>query len=317
VQNAEGYVEELERERGEDSQAELKLKHAAARWRAIPGDQQQLLWALRVFLVITLCILGVAVVSFRYIDQATTWPWTPRLLWVAGIMLAGGPIVVMWIAARLPRALIALPLLLALASPAPPLLLAAEPPQRTLIRSTPGGYKVYSYENAAGETVEETENWRGQLIGRRFYRPAPPACAYLRSLGLNTNRYWRDDGDSVFRCISPVKELGTVADPLGLGSKNGLSYHVDGDAERIHKMLLHLNVNQRHEAKQAHQARAQAAKRLTQAVLNTPLPKAAEQAIAAGTPWQGTAKAATLALVRDDWPTGKGYTLDFSVHPNQ
>jgi hypothetical protein len=28
---------------------------------------------------------------------------------------------------------------------------------------------------------------------------------------------------------------------------------VDGDAERIHQMLLKLNVNQRHEAKQAHQ----------------------------------------------------------------
>jgi hypothetical protein len=193
---------------------------------------------------------------------------------------------------------------------------STSPPQRTLIRSTPGGYKVYSYENTAGETVEEWENRPGKLIGRRFYRPAPPACASLRSLGLNTDRYWRDDGDSVFRCISPVKELGTVADPLGIGSKNGLSYHVDGDAERIHKMLLHLNVNQRHEAKQAHQALAQAAKRLTQEALRTPLPKAAEQAIAAGKPWQGTAKAATLELTREDWPTGKGYTLDFSVRPS-
>jgi hypothetical protein len=109
-------------------------------------------------------------------------------------------------------------LLLALASPALNLLLAAEPPQRTLIRSTPP-VNVYSYENAAGETVEEMENRQGQLIGRRFYRPAPPACAYMRSLGLETGRYWRDDGDSIFRCVSPVKELGTVADPLGLGSK--------------------------------------------------------------------------------------------------
>jgi hypothetical protein len=31
-----------------------------------------------------------------------------------------------------------------------------------------------------------------------------------------------------------------------------------------------------------------------------------EQAIAAGKPWQGTVKAATLELARDDWPTGKG-----------
>jgi hypothetical protein len=38
---------------------------------------------------------------------------------------------------------------------------------------------------------------------------------------------------------------------------------VDGDAERIHKMLLYLNVKQHHEAKQAHQALVRAAKRLT------------------------------------------------------
>ena len=49
----------------------------------------------------------------------------------------------------------------------------------------------------------------------------------------------------------------------------------------------------------------------------TPLPKAAEQAIVAGKPWQGVVKAATLELTRDDWPTGKGYELHFLVRPNQ
>lgn len=213
-------------------------------------------------------------------------------------------------------------LLLALTSPAPNLLLAAEPPQRTLIRSTPGGYKVYSYENAAGETVEETENPRGRLIGRRFYRPALPACAYLCSVGLGTDGYWRDDGDSIFRCLSSYKELGTAADALGLSSKNNLAYYVDGDAERVHEMKLvlnvyHHNVKPRSGVKQAHQPLVQAAKRLTQEALHTPLPKTAEQAIAAGKPWQGTLKTAALELTREDWPTGKGYELHFLVRPSQ
>jgi hypothetical protein len=197
---------------------------------------------------------------------------------------------------------------------------ATPPPNRTLIRSTPGGYKVYSYENTAGETVEETENPQGKLIVRRFYRPAPPACAYLHSLSLKTDRYWREDGDPIFHCLSPYKELGTVADPLGLSSKNNLAYYVDGDAERIHEMQLVLNVYYHnvkpgHGAVQAHQPLAQAAKRLTQEALRTPLPKAAEQAIGAGTPWQGTVKAATLELTRDDWPSGKGYALHFLARP--
>jgi len=191
------------------------------------------------------------------------------------------------------RALLVVAMLMALASPAPNLLPAAEPSKRTLIRSVPAG-NVYSYENAAGETVEETENRQGKLILRRFYRPAPPACAYLQSVGLGTNRYWRDDGERLFHCLSPYKELGTVADPLGLGQKNNLAYYVDGDAERIHQMRLVLNVY--HGVKPRHEAK---------------------QATTAGNPWQGTAKTATLELVRDDWPTGKGYTLDFTVRPNQ
>jgi hypothetical protein len=208
-------------------------------------------------------------------------------------------------------------LLLALASPAPNLLLAAEPPKRTLIRSVPAG-NIYEYENTAGETVEEIETRQGKLINRRFCRPAPPACAYVHSVGLMTDRYWRDDGgDPLFACLSPLTKLDSVADPLSLGLKNNLAYYVAGDAERIHRMVLTLNVNQRHEAKQAHQALVRAAQVLTQQALNTPLPKTAEQAIVAGKPWRGRVKAATLELTREDWSTGKGYDLKFLVRPSQ
>jgi hypothetical protein len=83
----------------------------------LQSRQWWLLWVLRGFIVMTLLILGVTIVSFRYVDQAATSPWTPTLLWIAGVLLAGGPIVVVWIAARLPLTLIILALLL-LASPA-------------------------------------------------------------------------------------------------------------------------------------------------------------------------------------------------------
>jgi hypothetical protein len=86
---------------------------------AVRRTQCPLLWVLRGFLVVTLIILGAAVVGFLYVDRATTWACTPRLLWVAGVLLAGGPIIVILVAARLPRTTFALALLgLALASPA-------------------------------------------------------------------------------------------------------------------------------------------------------------------------------------------------------
>jgi hypothetical protein len=115
------------------------------------------------------------------------------------------------------RAVVVL-LLLVLASHAPNLLLAAEPQKRTLIRSVRAG-NVYSYENAAGETVEELENRQGKLISRHFYRAALPACAYLHSVGLGTGRYWRDDDDQVFHCLSPMTQLGTAAEPYGLAPR--------------------------------------------------------------------------------------------------
>jgi hypothetical protein len=324
IQKAEAYVQDVERAHGDDGPVGLQLKQATARWRAIPGEQRQLMNVLQRFLRRTLVILALAISGLVIADALYAWVltrWLTRLLvLLAAYRLWRDTAAVMREATRSPHVFATLALIFALASLAPPLLLAAEPPPRTLIRSTPGGYKVYSYENAAGETVEETENPLGKLISRRFYRPAPPACAYLRSLGLNTDRYWRDDGEQVFHCLSPYKELGTAADPLGLSSKNNLAYYVDGDAERIHQMKLvldvyHQNVKSRSGANQAHQPLGQAAKRLTQEALKTPLPKAAEQAIAAGKTWWGTVKAATLELIRDEWPTGKGYELHFLVRP--
>jgi hypothetical protein len=66
---------------------------------------------------VTLIILGAAVVSFLYVDQAKAWGWTPWLLWIAGGWLAVGPIIVVLTAAGLPRAVVVLALLL-LTSPA-------------------------------------------------------------------------------------------------------------------------------------------------------------------------------------------------------
>jgi hypothetical protein len=80
--------------------------------------QRPLLWVLRIFLVVTLIIAGAAVVGFRYIPELTTCAWTPWLPWIAGGWLVVGPSIVVLTAARLPRAIVALALLLALASPA-------------------------------------------------------------------------------------------------------------------------------------------------------------------------------------------------------
>jgi hypothetical protein len=72
-------------------------------------EQRRLIWTLQGFLFVTLMIMGCAIVGCLYLDQARNWGGTPRLLWIAGILLVGGPIVVIWMAARVPRSLHALP----------------------------------------------------------------------------------------------------------------------------------------------------------------------------------------------------------------
>jgi hypothetical protein len=94
------------------------LTRLNSRQHNVLGQQPWLLWALRGFLVVTLFILGVAVVGLLHVDWLKTWLWTPWLLWIAGGWLAVGPIIVVFVAARLSRTTIALALLLALASPA-------------------------------------------------------------------------------------------------------------------------------------------------------------------------------------------------------
>jgi hypothetical protein len=118
---------QLDRLREQIARLEQHPKDEApqARLPQLRRDQGRLLWVLRSFLLVTLLVLGVAVVGFLYVNRATTWVWTPRLLWLAGVLLAGGPIVVVWIGARLSPLTIALTLLVALATPAG----AATPPR--------------------------------------------------------------------------------------------------------------------------------------------------------------------------------------------
>lgn len=83
---------------------------------------------------------------------------------------------------------------------------AAAPPTRRVIKRAPA-VTIYAYENTEGETVEEWENLQGKIEHRRFYRPAPPACAYVRRVGLETDCYWRAESEQLFNCSSPKKEL--------------------------------------------------------------------------------------------------------------
>ena len=87
------------------------------RLQTLPGDQQRLLWALRVFLVVTLVVvLAPAIVGLVHIGWLETWAWTSTLIYVASALLAIASTYVVLTTTRSSRAMPTLLLLLALAS---------------------------------------------------------------------------------------------------------------------------------------------------------------------------------------------------------
>jgi hypothetical protein len=122
VRNAEAYVRTLEQALRDDTPAGLKLKEAVARWRAIPGEQRQLIGVLQRFLRRTLVILALAISGLVVADVLHSWVltrWlTGLLIIVAAYRLWRDTYAVVREAARSIRPLGILALLVCLATPA-------------------------------------------------------------------------------------------------------------------------------------------------------------------------------------------------------
>ncbi len=132
------------------------------------------------------------------------------------------------------------------------------------------------------------------------------ACAYLDSRGMTTRGYKNPDGLGFF-CSSPYKEL--AGSPLS----NNIAYYAEGDQKTVRKLKLILNVNSKKTSKGAHSELAASADTLVRQALKAPLPPKAKEAILAGKSGSWKIGKSTLNLKREDWRTGKGYELRFSI----
>jgi len=130
-------------------------------------------------------------------------------------------------------------------------------------------------------------------------------CAFLRERGLVT-RGWKDMYGA-FSCSSPYKEL--VAAPLS----NNLAFYVDGQRTVAVRARLVLNVNDRAQAASAHRALLDAAKTLCLKATGSPLPATSAAAIRNGKSLSARVAKSSLRIVREDWPTGRGYEVRVEV----
>src|SRR5215203_5627210 len=131
------------------------------------------------------------------------------------------------------------------------------------------------------------------------------ACNLLRDTGLG-GRNWRNDYDDVYGCSSPYKDIGS-----GYPLTNNLAYYVDGKAKTVSQLKLVLNINVRAQAQSAHTELLRAADLLTKKALGAELPSSIRTAITVGKSASAKVVGASVKVTRLNWPTGRGYEIQF------
>jgi len=145
-------------------------------------------------------------------------------------------------------------------------------------------------------------------VGATFRDNSPKAtCSYLNNLGLST-RGWKNYFPSEYGCSSPYKDLGSA-----FLLKNNLVYAVSGGAKKAKKLELYLNVHNKEEARLAHHELLKAATSLLNKAVAKDLPQILQNAIKKGINATATVGGVTIELIRNNWSTGKGYDLKFSI----
>lgn len=129
-------------------------------------------------------------------------------------------------------------------------------------------------------------------------------CQYLADIALKGRKWVPDYGDGTSGCATDYKDIGTGA-PLA----NNLAYYATGKGGKVDQLKLVLNYNQPKSAGFATASLISAAQKLSPKALGASLPPEVIQLIKAGR--SGKAKVGTgeVEVLRDNWPTGRGYEV--------
>lgn len=173
-------------------------------------------------------------------------------------------------------------------------------------KSKPAGYTIGSGAPAApvAPAAPAAKGW---------HAPAT-ACAYLAAEGLGGGAY-KKMGDE-WTCVSPGLDLSA---PNSAGLANTLRYFAEGTEAHVGQLKLYANVNVAAQAPALQKRMAELAATLTQRALGAELPAEVRTAVVTGKAgtWRvgGTdaSSGGRVALERDVWPTGKGFSLKFTI----
>ncbi|CAA9889869.1 conserved exported hypothetical protein [Candidatus Methylobacter favarea] len=133
------------------------------------------------------------------------------------------------------------------------------------------------------------------------------ACILLNDFGLATSG-WKNEYDQEFGCSSDYKQIGS-----GFPLANNIAFYVEGNNNSVVQVNLMLNVNDRTSASSAHQELLKAAKILGNKQTGKQLSQKLIDAITKGSNTSQKIGNATVDIVREDWPTGRGYEVKVTL----
>ena len=127
---------------------------------------------------------------------------------------------------------------------------------------------------------------------------------------MPTKRWWEyQPGD--YNAASNYHELGESTDLEPL--PNNIAYYLEGTENTVIKLKLVLNVNAPRLSDSAHASFAQAGKTLYHGATGREATEALNSVLLAGKDKSGTGAGCSFVLKRIDWPTGRGYELQFII----
>lgn len=135
--------------------------------------------------------------------------------------------------------------------------------------------------------------------------PVPAkVCSLLSDAGLKGRKWVDDYGDGSAGCASDYKDIGTSNDLA-----NNLAYYVTGVSQYVMEVKLVLNYNQPRQSSKATAALLAASKKLSERALGSGLPDSVVSLIKRGEHGSAKVGSGVVEVVREDWPTGKGYEV--------
>ncbi|MFJ7311804.1 hypothetical protein ACIQVE_03370 [Pseudomonas sp. NPDC098747] len=135
--------------------------------------------------------------------------------------------------------------------------------------------------------------------------PTPSnVCSLLSDSGLKGRKWVDDYGDGSSGCASDYKDIGSAS-----GLANNLSFYVTGVSQYVMEIKLVFNYNQPSQSSSATKALLAASDKLSQRALGASLPAPVIALIKRGEHGSAKVGKGVVEVVREDWPTGKGYEV--------